>query len=98
MNQQNCCSSGACDTPHPTSSVGTCPHSGNKGRRVDGGTVKAMLSVSLTEVQETAYFFCKDANCPVVYFSQDGTQTFTIDQIRERVYQKEPDSDDVLMC
>ena len=57
-----------------------------------------MLAVSLTEVRDTPYFFCKDSECPVVYFSEDGTQTFTKDQIRERVYQKESDSDDVFIC
>jgi hypothetical protein len=31
-------------------------------------------------------------------FSEDGTQIFTTDQVRERVYQKEPDGDDVFVC
>jgi hypothetical protein len=81
-----------------TSSAAVCPQTGSRGSRVDGATVKAMLAVSLTEVQNTAYFFCKDADCPVVYFSEDGTQTFTGDQLRERVYQKEPGSGDVFIC
>jgi hypothetical protein len=34
----------------------------------------------------------------VVYYSADGTQTFTTDQVRERVYQKEPGADDVYVC
>lgn len=99
-NQHSCCSDGACDIPisQIAASAGLCPQSGSKGRRVDSATVKAMLAVSLTEVRDTPYFFCKDADCPVVYFSEDGTQTFTVDQIRERVYQKEPDSDDVFIC
>lgn len=99
-NQNGCCSNGVCEISisQITSSAGLCPQSGSKGRRVDGGTVKAMLAVSLTEVRDTPYFFCKDADCPVVYFSEDGTQTFTKDQIRERVYQKEPGSDDVFIC
>ena len=100
LNQHNCCSDGACEmsAPQLTASTGRCPESGSKGKRVDGATVKAMLAVSLTEVRDIPYFFCKDADCPVVYFSEDGTQTFTTDQIRERVYQKEPDSDDVFIC
>ena len=44
------------------------------------------------------FLFCKTKQCPVVYFSPDGEQTFTIEQVRERVYQKEPDSDDVFAC
>lgn len=99
-NQHHCCSNGACEISiaQVTVSTGLCPQSGSKGKRVDGATVKAMLAVSLTEVRDTSYFFCKDADCPVVYFSEDGAQIFTIDQLRERVYQKEPDSDDVFVC
>lgn len=99
-NQHSCCSDEACEisVSQVMAYPGLCPQSGSKGRRVDGATVKAMLSGSLTEVRETTYFFCKDADCPVVYFSEDGTQTFTTDQIRERVYQKEPDNDDVFIC
>ena len=42
-------------------------------------------------------------NCPckifnVVYFSPDGEQTFTVEQVRERVYQKAPDAEDVFAC
>jgi hypothetical protein len=33
-----------------------------------------------------------------VYFDEDGTETFIRKQIRERVYQKEPNSEDVLIC
>ena len=99
-NQHSCCSNGACEIPisQIPFSAGLCPQSGSKGRRVDGTTVKAMLAISLTEVRDTPYFFCKDADCPVVYFSEDGTQTFMKDQIREGVYQKEPDNDEVFVC
>jgi hypothetical protein len=54
--------------------------------------------VSLREVQDVEYLFCKTQNCPVVYFSPDGEQTFRVEQVRERVYQKEPESDDVFVC
>lgn len=98
-NLHSCCSD-AVDIPlsQIAFSPGLCPQSSSKGTRVDSVTVKAMLAVSLLEVRNTSYFFCKDANCPVVYFSEDGTQTFTKDQIRERVYQKERDKDDVFIC
>ena len=54
LNQHNCCSDGACEmsAPQLTASTGRCPESGNKGKRVDGATVKAMLAVSLTEVRD----------------------------------------------
>jgi hypothetical protein len=75
-----------------------CPECGTKGHVVDGATVKALLAVSLREVREVPYRFCANADCDVVYYSDDGTQTFTTTQVRERVYQKEPDADDVLIC
>src|SRR6266849_10504909 len=78
--------------------LGTCPACGHKGKAVDGATVKAMLAVSLLAVRDTPYLFCREADCPIAYFSADGTQTFTTDQLRERVFQKEPDSDDVFVC
>lgn len=75
-----------------------CPICGAKGTRVDNATVKSLLSVSLRQVREVVYRFCASANCDVVYFSDDGTQTFTRKQVRERVFQKEPDAADVLIC
>jgi hypothetical protein len=75
-----------------------CPVCGRTGKPVQGQTVKALLSVSLREVQDVEYLFCKTQTCPVVYFSSYGDQIFTVEQVRERVYQKEPDSEDVLVC
>lgn len=47
---------------------------------------------------DTSYFFCKDADCPIVYFSEDGKQSFTTEQLREPVYQKEAENDEVFLC
>jgi len=104
-----CCSqpsagSVVCELPAPTlqrpSRVTTaCPVCGEKGKPVQGQTVKALLSVSLRQVRnDVEYLFCRTVSCPVVYFSPDGEQTFTANEIRERVYQKEPDAEDVLVC
>ena len=65
---------------------------------MQGRTVKALLSVSLREVRDVAYLFCRTPICPIVYFSPDGEQTFTVEHVRERVYQKAPDADDVWVC
>jgi hypothetical protein len=75
-----------------------CPACGTKGHRVDGATVKSLLAISLREVREIAYRFCANKDCDVVYYSDDGSQTFTTAQVRARVYQKEPEADDVLIC
>jgi len=57
-----------------------------------------MLAVSLRHVQDILYRFCASPDCDVVYYSDDSAQTFTTHQVRERVYQKEPETDDVLIC
>jgi hypothetical protein len=75
-----------------------CPVCDTKGHRVDGATVKSMLAITLREVREIPYRFCASEDCDVVYYSDDGAQTFTIGQVRERVYQKELEADDVLIC
>lgn len=77
---------------------GFCPVSKTRGKRVDTATVKCLISGSLKAVQAVQYYFCREATCPVVYFSADGTQVFNLSDIRERVYQKEANSDDVLVC
>ncbi|MBI3942740.1 MAG: copper chaperone Copz family protein [Chloroflexi bacterium] len=97
----NCCASigveDGCAVPTPNVTA-RCPVCGQKGKPVDTQTVKALLAVSLERVRPVSYFFCRTANCPVVYFTADGQQTFTINDIRERVYQKEPQADDVFVC
>ena len=75
-----------------------CPECGRIGKAVEEQTVKALLSVSLREVQEAQYLFCRTQTCAVVYFSADGEQAFTVEQVRERVYQKEPKADNVFIC
>jgi hypothetical protein len=75
-----------------------CPTCGHKGKKVDSLTLKAMLNVSLLALREVPYRFCPTAACPVVYFATDGRQSFTKEQIRERVHQKEPNDESVLVC
>jgi len=86
------------DYQHETRSVSACPECGRKGKPVQTQTVKAMLSVSLREVRNTTYLFCRTKTCPVVYFSFDGKQTFTVEEVREKVYQKFPDLEKVFVC
>ena len=102
-----CCPSEAgnsvCDLPaqsfpRPARAVNACPECGKTGKPVGEQTVKSMLSVSLREAQDVQYLFCRTQICPVVYFSTDGEHTFTVEQVRERVYQKEPEAKDVFIC
>lgn len=107
MTETSCCPSEAgnmtCDLPsttiqRPARVANTCPACGQTGKAVQGQTVKALISVSLREVRDVEYLFCRTQACPVVYFSSDGMQTFTTEQVREHAYQKEPDTDEVFVC
>ncbi|MBI5649773.1 MAG: copper chaperone Copz family protein [Chloroflexi bacterium] len=75
-----------------------CAVCGEKGKPVQGQTVKSLLAITLRQVRNAEYLFCRTPTCRVVYFSTDGAQTFTAVQVRERVYQKEPDAADVFVC
>jgi CopZ-like zinc binding protein len=79
-------------------SVNSCPDCGKTGKSIQRQTVSAMLSASLRAVQDEQYFFCRTQTCPVVYFSNESKQSFTVEQVRERVYQKEPEVDEVFIC
>lgn len=61
-------------------------------------TLKALLSLPLTRISSSDYFFCRDPKCPTVYHSADGSQLFGEEALRERVYQKHPDEDTVFAC
>lgn len=92
-----------CELPLPAGTRGDraaslCPACGERGKAVEVITVKAMLGVSLREIRASAYRFCRTRSCPVVYFSIDGSQTFEVGQVRERVFQKEPEAEDVNIC
>ena len=82
----------------PPRATNACPVCGERGKPIQGQTVKTLLSISLREVQDFDYLFCKTQTCPVVYFSPGGEQTLTVEQVRERVYQKEPDGEEVFVC
>ena len=46
-----------------------------------------------TEVRVVKYPFCCAPDCPVVYYNQNGLQTFLEIDLRERVYQNSSDGD-----
>ena len=92
-----------CDLPakdflRPVHAMNTCPECGKSGKPVQGQTVRAILSLSLREMSDVQYLFCRTQTCPVVYFSAALEQTFTIDQVREKVYQKMPEVEDIYIC
>lgn len=95
--------SAVCEQPapglaRPTIQPGLCPTCGDRGKPVQGQTVKSLLGVSLRAVQKVQYFFCRNRDCPVVYYSENSQQHFTTAELHERVYQKEPDAPQVQVC
>jgi hypothetical protein len=92
-----------CDLPaqdfqRPPRDANDCPECSKTGKPVQGQTVKALISISLRQVQDAKYLFCRTQTCSVVYFSTDAKQIFTVEQVREQVYQKEPGAEDVFVC
>lgn len=92
----NCCTT-AKPSDTNTSIVMACPISGQKGKEIKLITLKSLLiPAHLAELDPTqTYYFCKDADCDVVYFSQ--TQAFTKQHLKVKVHQKEI-AKDVPVC
>jgi hypothetical protein len=78
--------------------VPACPTNGKVGKAVDTLILKALLARPLTELAANDYRFCRAPDCPTVYYSADGLQTFAENDLRERVFQKHPDDDDAPVC
>jgi hypothetical protein len=68
------------------------------GKAVSVATVRALLHTSLRAVTHAAYHFCTTPDCLIVYFSCDGSQYFTTDQLRELVFQKASADPAALVC
>jgi hypothetical protein len=78
--------------------AGACPTNNKVGKLIDILSLKAMLSRPLTDLRPVDYRFCPDTDCPTVYYSEDGMQTFMEVDLRERVFQKHPQEADVFVC
>lgn len=106
MAEECCCvpEAGAqvCELPgpigRPSRAKAVCPECGQPGKPVQGQTVRALVDVSLRQVPEADYLFCRTQTCPVVYFAESGSPVFSVGEIRERVYQKEPEAAEVFVC
>lgn len=78
--------------------INQCPNCNTNGQNIDNATIKCMIKVSLHRVEDVKHQFCANADCDVVYFAEDDSEIFHTADMRERVYQKEPDKADVLVC
>ena len=59
-----CCPVGPSDWPE----VLTCPVTGRAGKQVDALTVRSLVRQLPLGIPPTAYYFCDDPGCDVVYF------------------------------
>jgi ribosomal protein S28E/S33 len=82
----DCC----CQEPGQPGQSVACGVCGTAAKAVEALTVKALLTESaLARYEHGAYWFCPDAACAVVYFAESGA-IFRTEDVRERVWQKEP--------
>ena len=95
---ESCCTPAVATKEDGSAQNHHCPICGQKGKKVGSITLKAILNVSLLALRDTPYLFCRTADCDVVYFSADGTQSFTKGEIRVPVYQKEPTDETMPVC
>ena len=82
---EDCCSV----EPREATPSTHCAACGHKGRRVDGITLKALLTPAALERREPGeYRFCATTACEVVYFGAE--QRFERGDLTVPVFQKEP--------
>lgn len=82
----NCCTVDSSDNRQTfdtkTDEHAACSRSAHS-KRVSRKTVLSMLKPQfLEEALNGTYRFCAAAECPVVYFEEQGTRVFTIDDLR----------------
>lgn len=85
----------SCCAPRPTRQIaittaGVCPQCGQKGKSVQPVTLQSLLLVDLRLLQAAEYRFCRTPDCPVAYFAADGNETFSVEQVRVPIWQKQP--------
>lgn len=70
-----------------------CSNCESVSRYVTKKTMLLMLKPELFEsIGDSQYFFCGDAECPIVYFSEEQETTFNKEDLRVRVGVKEKES------
>ncbi|MGH9557505.1 MAG: putative iron-sulfur cluster-binding metallochaperone [Terriglobales bacterium] len=92
----DCCSStsgGGCALPR--SNPGSCPVCGSKGKAVQTLTVKSLVRDHTRVVVPATYFFCRNADCEAVYFSD--ALVFRKADVKVRVGIKEKE-DPIPLC
>lgn len=80
------------------STLSQCPHCMLVGRTIEIQTVRALVTVSLRNLEPNGYRFCATPDCPIVYYHGATGSVINSGQIREMVYQKASTDDQALVC
>ena len=80
------------------SAPGRCPRNGQPGQRVMRQTLQSLVLADLRQVTEERYWFCAAPACPFVYFDDTGAVTFTVEQVRVPVWQKQAEDPNTPIC
>jgi hypothetical protein len=75
-----------------------CPGCASQGHAVAIETVRALVTISLRSLELDGYRFCPTLTCLIVYYGGENGPPITVDLLRELVYQKAADQDQVLIC
>jgi hypothetical protein len=81
---------GDCCSPRRKSPQDECPECGQRGKDVQGITLKALLRPeALARHRASEHRFCPSPGCAVVYFGED--EIFRREDVLVPVFQKEPE-------
>jgi len=71
-----------------------CPQSGTGSRKIQRRTVENLVKPELVgSISDSQYYYCAEPDCPVVYFRQDGSGTFSTEDLRVAVFAKDSGGD-----
>ena len=75
-----------------------CPVSNTSQKKVQLRTVRSLVRADRRwQLENVQYYYCEDANCPVVYFPANGGPYFSIGDLDVKVFSKDA-GDDVPVC
>ena len=68
-----------------------CPQSKTSARKIQRRTVEHLVKPELVgSISDSQYYYCDAPDCPVVYFNQDSSGTFTKGDLQVPVFAKDP--------
>ncbi len=71
-----------------------CSESGTSSRKIQHRTVEHLVKHEQAgEIVDTQYYYCAEPDCSVVYFAGDGVRSFTTDDLKVKVFAKDPGGD-----